>query len=141
LVSLVSLAQTPTAKNEKQKMEAFMTEYLRLWNNHDSAAIIERIYRLDANHPWRTKEGLQTEFDRLASQGYDHSDVASVIGCVTGPDTGDVELRFTRVKRDGTFMPPKDRVSVYSLKKFTDGWRAVGMKALPEGERMACGAM
>ena len=54
------------------------------------------------------------------------------------PSAGQVELRFTRLKTDGGFMPPKDRVSVYQVRRFEEGWRATSMSALPEGERMTC---
>jgi len=120
------------------EIESFMQGYLQLWNAHDAVTITARIYRLDGDHPWQTTQGLQAEFDRLKSQGYDRSDIASVIGCVTSHDAGQVELRFTRLKADGTFMPPKDRVSLYSVKRFADGWRVTGMEALPSGERMEC---
>jgi hypothetical protein len=32
-------------------------------------------------------------------------------------------LRFTRWKTDGTPLGPKERVSLYLLKKFPEGWR------------------
>jgi hypothetical protein len=123
---------------QKRDIEAFMNNYLRLWNAHDAATITQRIYRLEGNNPWATKEGLQAEFDRLKGQGYDHSDISSVIGCVTGPDTGQAELRFVRLKTDGSFMPPKDRVSLYYVKRFDDGWRVTGMKSLQSDQRMEC---
>lgn len=134
----VGIAAADERAEQKRQIESVMTEYLKLWNAHDAAAIIARIYRLDADHPWRTKEGLQAEFDRLKAQGYDHSEPHGITGCIPAPGSGLVELRFTRLKTDGSFMPPKDRVSVYTLKLFADGWRATGMKALPEGQRMEC---
>jgi hypothetical protein len=115
-----------------------MNSYLQLWNAHDAAAITARFYRLEGTNPWSTKEGLQAEFDRLQAQGYDRSEIFSVIGCVTAPDAGKAELRFVRLKTDGTFMPPKDRVSVYSVKRFADGWRVTGMKPLSADQRMEC---
>ncbi len=142
IVEVFGKSKSPvqTADNAalNRQIEAFMDDYLRLWNAHDAAAITARVYRLDGNHPWRSKEGLQAEFDRLKAQGYDKSDIASVIGCATSDDAGQVELRFTRLKTDGTFMPPKDRVSLYQVKRFAEGWRVTGMKALGAGERMQC---
>ena len=46
--------------------------------------------------------------------------------------------RFTRLTSDGGFMPPKDRTSLYKLRKFEDGWCVTGMSALPAGARMEC---
>jgi hypothetical protein len=134
----IACAADPAA--EKKEIEAFMHDYLQLWNAHDAVTITERIYRLDATNPWSTLAGLQAEFDRLKAQGYDRSDISSVIGCVIAPDMGQAELRFVRLKVDGTFMPPKDRVSVYYLKRFIDGWRVTGMKAIPSDQKMECPA-
>ena len=119
-------------------MEAFMAEYLKAWNAHDAATITERYYRLEASHPWSTREGMQAEFDRLKAQGYDRSDIQGVTGCVLGPDSGQVELRYVRLRTDGGFMPPKDRASIYRVKKFADGWRVTGFSGLAAGARMEC---
>jgi len=137
---LACVFAAPAYADDKADMEAFMAGYLELWNAHDAAAITARIYRLDGNHPWSTREGMQAEFDRLKSQGYDKSDITSITGCVLGPDTGQVELRYVRLKTDGSFMPPKDRISLYRVKKFPDGWRVTGFSGLPAGGRMECPA-
>jgi hypothetical protein len=136
--SAAALHGAAFAQDLKGDMEYFMSEYLRAWNAHDAKLIIKDFYRLDPSHRWATVEGLQAEFDRLKAEGYDHSDIKSITGCVLTADTGQVELRFTRLKTDGSFMPPKDRVSVYQVRRFDDGWRATGMAALPEGESMKC---
>jgi hypothetical protein len=135
VINAKAFADTSTIKTE---IETFMNGYLDLWNAHDAKAIAARIYRLPASHPWATEEGLRAEFDRLKSQGYDRSAIASVIGCATGDNAGQVELRFTRLKNDGSFMPPKERVSLYQVTRFADGWRVTGMKALGVGEKMDC---
>ena len=135
--SLIAIA-APARADDRADMEKFMADYLALWNAHDSAAITASFYRLDGDHPWRTAEGLKAEFDRLAAQGYDKSEIHSVIGCALGPNTGQVELRFTRLTTDGGFLPPKERASLYRVRKFEDGWRVTGMSALPAGERMTC---
>ncbi len=133
-------AAAPARADDRADMEKFMADYLVLWNAHDASAITADFYRLDGNHPWRTAEGLKAEFDRLVAQGYSTSDIHGITGCALGPDTGQVELRFTRLTTDGGFMPPKDRTSLYRVKKFEDGWRVTGMSALPAGERMTCPA-
>ncbi len=133
-----ALAGAAHADKRTQEIEAFMNAYLELWNAHDAAAISARVYRLDGDNPWGTEAGLKAEFDRLKAQGYDRSDIASVKGCMLGDDTGQVELRYTRLKTDGTFMPPKERISLYRLRKFPDGWRVTGFSALPTGGKMDC---
>lgn len=137
--SLIAIA-APARADDRADMEKFMADYLALWNAHDAEAITARFYRLDGDHRWRTSEGLKAEFDRLKAQGYDKSDIHGITGCALGPDTGQVELRFTRRTTDGGFLPPKDRTSLYRLRKFEDGWRVTGMNALPAGERMTCPA-
>ena len=134
------LITSPAFADDKADMEAFMAKYLERWNAHDAAAITANFYRLEGNHPWSTNEGMQAEFDRLKSQGYDKSDIQSVTGCVLGPDTGQVELRYVRLKTDGSFMPPKDRASIYRLRKFADGWRVTGFSGMPASERVDCPA-
>ncbi len=136
--SAIALHAPAHAQDLKGDMEHFMSEYLRAWNAHDAPTIIRDFYRLDPSHRWSTVEGLQAEFDRLKAEGYDHSEVHSVTGCVISADTGQVELRFTRLKTDGAFMPPKDRVSLYQVRRFEDGWRATSMAALPAGQSMQC---
>jgi len=140
MLAIVAFAAAPAPAHAdgRAEIEAFMRAYLDLWNAHDSGAITERIYRLDGNHPWSTKEGMQAEFNRLKAQGYDRSDIASVTGCMLGDDAGQVELRYSRLKVDGTPMPPKDRASIYRLRRFPDGWRVTGFSGLAAGARMEC---
>lgn len=126
------------AQDLKGDMEYFMSEYLKAWNAHDAATIVRDFYRLDPSHRWSTVEGLQAEFDRLKGQGYDRSDIHGITGCVIDADHGQVELRFTRLKTDGSAMPPGERTSLYKLQRFEDGWRTTTMSALPEGEHMKC---
>ena len=136
----VCFAATPAFADEKADMEAFMAKYLERWNAHDAAAITANYYRLEGNHPWSTEAGMKAEFDRLKAQGYDKSDIQGITGGVLGPDTGQVELRYVRLKTDGSFMPPKDRASIYQVRKFPDGWRVTGFSGLPAGGRMDCPA-
>jgi hypothetical protein len=81
---------------------------------------------------------MEAEFARLRSQGYDKSDIQSVTGCVLTADTGQVELRYIRLKTDGGFMPPKNRASIYKLRKFEDGWRITSFAGMPAEQKMEC---
>jgi hypothetical protein len=139
VIAVAMLATSaPARADDRADMEKFMAGYLERWNAHDAAAITSRFYRLDGDHPWSTEAGMRAEFERLKSQGYTTSDIHSIVGCALTSDTGQVELRFTRLTRDGGFMPPKDRTSLYKLRKFGDGWRVTGLGALPAGTRMEC---
>ncbi len=139
LAAFLSLALVaPAHADDKADMEALMAEYLERWNARDAAAITARYYRLDGNHAWSTEAGMKAEFDRLKAQGYDKSDVQGIKGCVLTADTGQVELRYIRLKTDGSFMPPKDRASIYRLRKFADGWRVTGFSGIPADQKMDC---
>ena len=137
LLAAAALAQ-PAHADAKSEMEAFMNAYLERWNAHDAAAITSGYYRLDSGHPWSTEEGMRAEFERLKTQGYDKSDIQAVRGCDLGDGTGQVELRYVRLKADGSFMPPKDRASIYLVRKFADGWRITGFRGLPADQVMEC---
>ncbi len=131
LIAALAFAGAGHTQTAESEVSSVMSQYLRLWNAHDAKTIVAKIYRLEPTHAWSTEAGLKGEFDRLKSQGYSHSDIFGVSTCMTGPDTAQTELRFSRLKTDGTLMPPRDRVSVYRLRKFPDGWRVIGMGGAP----------
>ena len=138
LALLAAALVQPAFADAKSEMEAFMNAYLERWNAHDAAAITSSYYRLDSSHPWSTEDGMRAEFERLKLQGYDRSDIQGVRGCDLGDGEGQVELRYVRLKADGSFMPPKDRASIYQVRKFPDGWRITGFRGLPAGQAMEC---
>jgi hypothetical protein len=128
---------TPVHADERGKeIVAVMNEYLRLWNLHDAAAVSTQIYRMDG--PNGTQAGLQANFDSLKAQGYDHSSAASIDGCLLSPTSGLAEMRFTRWKADGTPLGPKDRISLYQLRKFPDGWRITQMIPMDLSAHLNC---
>jgi hypothetical protein len=135
-----ALLAAPAHADAKEDLEAVMAAYLERWNAHDAEAITTTYYRLDGAHPWSTEDGMKAEFERLKAQGYDRSDVSGIRGCALGEDTGQVELRYVRLKADGSFMPPKDRASIYMLRKFADGWRITGFRGMPADQTMECPA-
>lgn len=112
------------------EIEAKMKEYITVWNTHDVSQVLAKIYRMPET-AMGTPAGLQKNFDDLKAQGYDHSVLHGVRGCLITPETGLGEMRFTRLKTDGSFMPPEMRTSVYQLKKFPDGWRVTSFGAGP----------
>lgn len=138
LAAIVCAAPLPALADDRADMEAFMAEYLKAWNAHDAAAITSTYYRLDTDHAWSTQAGMEAEFARLRSQGYATSDIKSVTGCMVTADTGKVELRYTRLTTDGGFMPPRDRASIYQLRKFADGWRITSFAGIPADQKMEC---
>lgn len=138
LAAIVCAAPLPALADDRADMEAFMADYLKAWNAHDAAAITSTYYHLDSNHAWSTQAGMEAEFARLRAQGYATSEIKSVIGCVLTADTGQVELRYIRLTTDGGFMPPKDRASIYKLRKFEDGWRITSFAGMPADQKMEC---
>jgi hypothetical protein len=123
LVLLTAVAPCVQGDEPARDAEAFMERYLLLWNAGDAATIVEQIYRFDAAHPFGSREGLKAEFDRLKASGYSHSEKISIKGCWINATQALVDLRYSRLKRDGTAMPPAERSTLYFVKKTADGLR------------------
>jgi hypothetical protein len=135
----LTLACAPARADERgREVEAFMRGYLTLWNAHDAKAIIERIYRMDGANPMGTLAGLQAEFDRLKAQGYDHSDLISLKACLITPTQSVVEFRFSRLKTDGSALPPTERASLYFVRRFPDGWRINQLMGMNPTAHVSC---
>lgn len=127
VASLAGCASPPggsavAAKTQEAEVEAFMWDYTKAWNQHDAATVAQKFYRTGPSVAEQT-ESLKKGFDNLVAQGYDKSAIHAIKGCITGPDTAWAGMRFSRLKKDGEPLPPKDRASSYDLKKFPDGWR------------------
>ena len=141
LIAAALLAFAPFAARADERardVEALMGDYIRLWNAHDAHAIWTRIYRLDAAQPLKSEADLAAEFAALKAQGYDHSDMASAKGCLLTPGTAMAVMRFSRLKTDGTPIPPKDRATLYILRRFDDGWRITARIGMDASARLDC---
>jgi hypothetical protein len=134
------LAFPPPARADEpaRDVETLMAEYTRLWSAKDAHAIWTRLYRLEPGQLFHSEADLAAEFARLTAQGYDHSDLRSVQGCLLTPKTALAVLRFSRLKADGTVLPPKDRASLYLLRRFDDGWRITQLLNLSPGAKIDC---
>jgi hypothetical protein len=127
-------------------VEKFMWDYTKAWNRHDSATIAKNFYRTGPSVEEQTLN-LERGFENLRAQGYDHSDIFEVKGCMTGKDASGADtawagMKFSRLKKDGQPLPPKDRASSYTLTKFPDGWRItkVGVGGVAADKPLACPA-
>lgn len=125
----------------EMQVEQFMREYTRAWNKHDSAAIARDFYRTGPSVP-EQEASLERGFESLRGQGYHHSDIFEIKGCMTGADTAWAAMKFSRLKEDGEPLPPKDRASSYTVRKFSDGWRItrVGAGGVSADQPLACPA-
>ena len=119
-------------------VQAFIAEYLRLWNAGDAATITARMYQFDTPHPFSTQQGLQAEFDRLKGLGYSHSDTLGVNACWINTNQALVELRYSRIKQDGTSMPPRERSTLYFVRKTAAGLRINNLIAMSAGAKVTC---
>jgi len=138
-VSMLSAAPRSARADEPARdVEALMADYTRLWSAKDAHAIWTTIYRLDPGQTFHSEADLAAEFARLKAQGYDHSDLQSARGCLLTLKTALAVLRFSRLKADGTPMPPKDRASLYLLRRFDDGWRITALLGLSPSARIDC---
>lgn len=140
LALALALALPPVARaDERAKaVEALMADYVRLWNAHDAHAIWTGVYRMDAAQPMKSEADLAAQFAQLKAQGYDHSDITSIHACLLTPQTAMAVMRFSRLKGDGTPLPPKDRASFYLLRKFDDGWRITALMGMDASARLDC---
>jgi ketosteroid isomerase-like protein len=139
LAALVAAAAAPAHADERgREVKAVMEAYIGLWNAHDAAAVTSHIYRFDAPNPMSDEAGLAAEFARLKSQGYDHSVISGIEACVIGPDQAMAELRYSRLRADGTPLPPKDRATLYLLRHFPDGWRITRLIPLSATAKVSC---
>ena len=137
--TLLILAPIAARADERGRdVETLMAEYTRLWSAKDAHAIWDHIYRLDAGQSFKSEADLAAEFARLTAQGYDHSDLQSVHACLLTPKAALAVLRFSRLKADGTVLPPKDRGSAYLLRRFDDGWRVTALLPFSASTRLDC---
>lgn len=137
-IALMVVSMGSQSAESTQDVEDFIAEYLRLWNAGDSATIAERIFRFDAPHPFAKRQGLQAEFDRLKSSGYSHSNTLGVKACWINANQALVELRYSRINTDGTVMLPKERSTLYFVRKTAEGLRINNLIAMSPGAKVSC---
>jgi hypothetical protein len=139
LMLLALIGASPAIADERAKdVESFMQEYLRLWNAGDSATITSRMVAFDAPHRFATKEGLQSEFDRLKASGYSHSNSLGIDACWINANQALAVLRYSRIATDGTPMPPQDRATLYIVKKLKEGLRISNLIPIDPTARIDC---
>jgi ketosteroid isomerase-like protein len=141
LLTLLANVNCAHADAKGKEVEEFINEYLRLWNAGDAAAITERIYRFDSPNPLGTQQGLQAEFNRLKADGYHHSTVAGNSACLINPSFALVELRYSRIKTDGTPMAPANRATLYFVRKTADGWRISQLVPMNVTAKLNCSSL
>ena len=137
MLAACGCASTPPAP--EKDVETLMWNYTKAWNKHDSVAIARDFYRTGPTVEEQTAS-LERGFENLRAQGYHHSDIFEVKACMTGADTAWAGMKFSRLKATGEPLPPKDRASSYTLKKFADGWRItkVGAGGVAADQPLAC---
>jgi hypothetical protein len=139
-LALSACASAPRPAPEKA-VEQFMWDYTKAWNKHDSATIARNFYRTGPTIE-EQRARLERGFENLRDQGYDHSDIFEIKACLTGADTAWAGMKFSRLRANGEPLPPKDRASSYTLKKFEDGWRItrVGAGGVSADQPLTCPA-
>lgn len=138
-LALASLTGCVQSRTPEMVVEQFMWNYTKAWNQHDSATIARDFYRTGPTVEEQTAS-LERGFVALREQGYHHSDIFEVKACMTGEDTAWAGMKFSRLKENGEPLPPKDRASSYTLKKFPDGWRItkVGAGGVSADQPLTC---
>jgi hypothetical protein len=132
---------SPPAPAPEAAVEQFMWDYTKAWNKHDAQTIGRDFYRTGPSVT-EQQANLERTFEGLRSQGYHHSDIFEVVGCMTGVDEAWAGMKFSRLKENGEPLPPNVRASSYTLKKFPDGWRItkVGAGGVSAEQPLACPA-
>jgi len=139
IIALAMAAGPALADGPGAPVEALMTGYFKLWNANDGAAITSRIYQFDqTTNPMQTLTGFNASYAQLKGQGYDHSVLKSVHACLLTPNLAMAELRYSRMKTDGTAMPPADRAGIYMAKKTKDGWRISQIISMDASAKLDC---
>jgi hypothetical protein len=131
-----ALADPPAAE-----VEAFMANYIKLWNADDAQAITTQIYKFDApGNPLQTVDGFQKSYAALKARGYDHSETHSIHGCILSRTSALAELRFGRMTKDGKPYTEGsgNLVSLYQLKMTPDGWRVAAMIGMDPSAKFDC---
>ena len=143
MLLLVAACETPPAApslSPERVVEQFMWGYTEAWNRHDSATIARDFYRTGPSLEEQTAS-LERGFEGLRAQGYKQSAIHEVKACITGEDTAWAAMKFSRLKADGEPLPPKDRASSYTLKKFADGWRITSLGGAAADQPLTCPAI
>lgn len=143
LLALSACTATPSTPSlaPEAAVEQHMWDYTKAWNRHDSATIARDFYRTGPAVA-EQEANLERGFAALREQGYHHSDIHEVKGCITGEDTAWAAMKFTRLKQNGEPLPPTIRASSYTLSRFPEGWRItkVGAGGVSADQPLACPA-
>lgn len=140
-MSIVLLVSTPAFAQGGSELTGMVSRYLQGWNNHDAALLTRDFLDLPDAHPWSTEAGMAAMFEGLREDGYSHSTVQGLSGCATGPDTGHVELIYTRLDTEGEVIEPARRMTIYDLRRTGTGWRITAINPVSggaDGARMTC---
>ncbi len=123
------------------EVEAFMANYIKLWNADDAQTITTQVYKYDVpGNPMQTVEGFQKSYMALKANGYDHSDLHSIHACIMNRNTALAEMRFARVNKAGEPYAPGmgNLTSLYLLHKTADGWRVGAMIGMDSSAKLDC---
>lgn len=137
----LALAAPALADPPAAEVEALITNYGKWWNAGDGKAITTQVYKFDVpGNPMQTLEGFDKNRAAMKAQGYDHSDIKSVKACLTNRNTAIAEMRFARLKADGTpYVPGAGNLAqLYLLHKTADGWRVGAMIGMDPSATFEC---
>ena len=119
-------------------LQRLFADYTAMWSAKDANGIWAKVYRPGRGLRFQSAADVAQELKRLSDEGYDHSVINSVKPCLLTAQDGVVEFRFTRLKTDGGFMPPKDRAGLYVVHKFPEGWRIVSILPMDARAKVDC---
>ena len=126
----------PATPQTVKGVEAHMKRYVELCNKEAFEKVAHEIHhapvlgRVNQKvHVDPTAEAVRARFisawEQIKKAGWHRSVIQDMDIRVAGPNMAFVDMDFTRVKADGTAMPPGRRTWSYVLLKREAGWRIV----------------
>lgn len=104
-------------------IERHIRGYIDHWNARDAGAVWSRFYRLDPTHRMKGPADVRAILEGLDAEGYERTVIDALEPVLLGPDEAVAKVTYTRLKTDGSAMPPAKRRIEYALRRFPDGWR------------------
>ena len=138
LALVVLAAASVSAATPAEDIERLFAEYTQMWSAKDAEGVWSKIYRPSPGLSFQSAADVARALKGLTDQGYDHSIINSVRPCFLTAADALVEFRYTRLKTDGQFMPPKLRAGIYVTHKFADGWRITSILPMDATNKLSC---
>jgi ketosteroid isomerase-like protein len=150
VAALMLFAVNPAFSQDPDDVRALLESYIALFNSGDSARIAEDIYaapvqsigpngQLAATTTDEIEDRFELVLEEIRGRGWTHSIINGMDVCIVREDVAFVKMDFSRIRSDGTPIPPADRVSLYVVHQSNDlGWRIVANYGYDASAEITC---